>query len=376
MTEDERLAFYEAGAQLAFLVPPAPKSLPSAIQKMKSKTERRRAQDAWNAASRLLLLIKIWTHFLGLGLLRARLTDATEEAIVSRFPGLQALGGVLNRLAQQPKRGEHAAQLQAEFDQAHEMKRGPSAKHLNDDPRNFGAKTIAGLHEEFRRLMRVNTECLRLLEVRSELFQRPGKVLLADLRTLTRLNMDFTRKVPRLRFAEALRTKDCYQVRGRFHQAVQELVEQLEAYPEAVLRRVDNVPPNQGRRTGSRLGLTLGVANQKVAKFLRTHKEARSREIAEKIGCSESQVRSTPAWKAVSDARRRPRLRGKRVLFPEACKKKALEKEEERKQSAKAEETEVEEDQEQSPQQVLDRLIADQERDDREDKRQRRGRPR
>ena len=70
MSEDERLAIFTAGVQTHFDVPPRPKSLLSAIRAIGSKTERLRAENAWNAAHRLRLVIQIWTHFLMLGMLR------------------------------------------------------------------------------------------------------------------------------------------------------------------------------------------------------------------------------------------------------------------------------------------------------------------
>ena len=99
-------------------------------------------------------------------------------------------------LAQGIEWREEVAQVLPTFDQAHEFKRVPTERHQNDDPRDFGARAVQGLVEEFRRLMQGEAKCLRLLEVRQELFQRPWKAIRSDLAKLTCIDMDFTEDAP------------------------------------------------------------------------------------------------------------------------------------------------------------------------------------
>src|SRR5262249_24513375 len=135
---------------------------------------------------------------------------------------------------------------------------------------------------------------------------------------------------------------------GLFLRELDELVQQLETYPSAVLLRPEQVPAKEGRkpRTGQRL--SLEVANKKVTEYLKKNPKAKSREIAQAIGCSEGQVRGTPAWQAGSERRKeeagvtRPRREekglGKRIGLDIAVEKKAVEREKEEKRSEQEEE--------------------------------------
>jgi hypothetical protein len=371
MTGDEQLAIFTAGVQTRFEVPAHPTPVPEVIQEIMSRTERRRAQDAWNAACRLRLLIELWCNFLVLGVLRARLDDATEDAIARCFPELHSLGGVLNMLAQGMEWGEDVAQALPAFDQAHQMKRAPADRHQNDTSRDFGTRTIQGLIAEFRRLMATNAECLHLLEVRKEVFQRPWKVLQADLAKLTCIDADFTGDRPHLDFVKALKSTDFQEVRGRLMRELQELVEQFKTYPEAVLHRPEVASAGKGGPAKSAQGLSLEVANEKVRAYLLRHHDARSREIAQAIGCSEGQVRRTPSWRAVSKRRQGGKSGGKKIGFEIAEERKAEE-------TWKAQE-EAEADREKEPDdkgQQLAELIEEQTQEQRADQRQSRRRKR
>src|SRR5438445_3055532 len=64
LSDHDKLALLTAGVQTGFLVPPRSEFLPKTIRDMTPKTQRRRAQDAWNAACRLKILIEVWARFL------------------------------------------------------------------------------------------------------------------------------------------------------------------------------------------------------------------------------------------------------------------------------------------------------------------------
>jgi hypothetical protein len=245
------------------------------------------------------------------------------------------------------------------------MKRAPTDRRQNDDPRDFGARTIQGLIAEFRRLMATDAEGLHLLEVRKEVFQQPWKVLQADVAKLTCIDMDFSGDRPRLDFAKALKSTDFQQVRGHLMRELQELVEQLESYPEAVLRRPEAAPAKKRGPAKSGQGLSLEVANKKVHDYLLKHREAKSPEIARAIGCSPAQVRTTPAWKEGSGRRQPGKGLGKKIGLDIAMERKAEET-----HKAQQQEEDAREDEKSSDREQLEELIREQEREQEDDKRQ------
>jgi hypothetical protein len=369
MAENEPLLWPVPGAQVGFRVPERPKSLLNAIKAIRSNTERKRAQNAWNTALDLQLLIQLWMHFLCLGMLQQRLNDETEDAIYRYFPQLANLGGVLNRLAQEVQIPVETAQRLCAFDTATNIKRGPTGRHQHDNPKDFDPTVIGQLAETFRILMRTAAERLNLLEVRQEAFQRPRDKLREEVDTLTSLDMDFTGDCPRLDFGKALQDERVLQVRGYLMGELKALIEQLQTHPEVILSRPQQEAAGRARRSG---GMPRAKADEKVRSYLSAHPEASSKEIAQAIGCSESQVRSTPAWKNRPN-QRSPRGRGlgKKMGYDQAIENKSVQDHKEQEdQENSAEDEPGDRDQE------IARLAKEQERDHRADNRRPRRRNR
>ena len=252
MTDEEKLAVFCAGSQTRIDVPARPKALPEAIRNIKPKTEQKRAQTAWVAACRLQLVIKLWLHFLAIGMLRSRLDDATESAIIAWFPELQDMGGVLNTLAEAVEWKAEVAQELPAFDELLGIKREPTARHQDDDPKRFGPRTIKNLLETFLRLMHTNADCLCLLDLNKDEFRRPWPELRADLTKLVWIDMEVNPgEPPHLDFGNALSNLEFHRIRSRLLRALRELVEQLVTYPEAVLRRPNHEPQASGVWPGS-----------------------------------------------------------------------------------------------------------------------------
>ena len=370
MSGDEQLTILAAGVQARFEIPPRPQSAPQAIQAITTRTQKRRAKNAWNAACQLRLLIRLWAHFLVLGMLRSRLDDTTEEAIIRWFPELAAVGGVLNMLAQNVQWKPEVAQALPAFDHAHRMTRHPTERHREDRPQQFGARVVQQLVAAFRRLMATEAECLHQLEVNKDLFQQPWKLLRADVERLTCIDMDFTGDVPFLDFPKALRSEEFQRVRGRFTRELDELIRQLEAYPEAALERPSQQPTVGKRTARSRSNITAAEANQKVREYLTKRHEATSVEMAEAFGCSEAMVRSTPAWKLFSARRRKEKKGlGRQVHLDKALEDKAEEKHRAAKLEDHSEEEAPQGETQPSRKEQLKELIDQQERDRRADRR-------
>jgi RNA polymerase sigma factor (sigma-70 family) len=218
-----------------------------------------------------------------------------------------------------------ATQALAAFDRAHEIKRGPTQRHQDDPPEAFGGRAICSLVETFRRLMQTDAECLCSLEVSSDVFRKQPRELRSLIAKLTCLDMDLCPERPRLGFEKLLANAEFQRAHGLLKSALQALVQQLETYPAAVMRRPEPEPTREGQSAHRRSGLSRQEANRRVQAELEKKPNAKSADIARTIGCSEGCVRGTPAWKQRPGWRSRGKPLGAKVGLDIADERKAEE---------------------------------------------------
>lgn len=299
-----------AGAQANFDLSPSLPGPPNVLRELPTKVEQRRAKDLWKAAHRLKVLVELWARFTMMGLLRLRLEDSTEAAIVSWFPELSHFGVVLDALATPAVlEPEEVARL-AEFDQEHQIRRGPTARHQTDDRRQI-CRTVQPLLESFRNMMLTEADCLHRLEANQGFFRRSWGDIKSDIERLTGLSVDWTENIPILDFGELLSRKSFREVRARLSRELNEMLAQLEQYPQTILCTTSGGnTPSTGPRPRRRQ-LTKTEADRLVMDYLSKHPDATSEAIAKQFGCSGGLVRGTNAWKLAQHAKRRKATRQK-----------------------------------------------------------------
>ena len=316
LTPAEQGALLCAGVQWPLQVPEL-KKIPTTISSIKPKTEYQRAKNAWNAACRLDAVLTLWSKFLGLVLIRARLDAPSEERLCPSeqrkcpFPGLQDLGGVLNALAAQVTWEPDVAPLLPHFDARVKIVREPTERHRGEDVRPFLGRLLQGLIEGFRKLLRTDAHCLHLLGVNVPTFRRPAAEIASDIAKVTCVDLDFTGEAERIDAAKTLKSDVFREACGRLRRGACDLMQQLENYPEAVLARQEQSSTSSPKRTRSKPGMTLKEANVKVRDYLTANPKATREQVAKALGCSAGQVSRTEAWKKEAERRgkRKPALK-------------------------------------------------------------------
>jgi hypothetical protein len=285
-----------AGSQVGIRPPLAILPAPAVIGGLPTKVEQRRGRDVWRATQRLAQLVKLWVWFVGCGRFAWRPDEATENSVDALFPDLAGLGEVLNLFAGQIMLPPELAAAAAEFDPAFGIKRGPTQRHENDSPA-AARRAVLPLLESFRWLLLTEAEALFRLGVNHDFFLRPWADVRADVLRLTALSCDLGESLPVLDFSGLVSSSQFQRVGSWLTEDLRELTEQLRNYPEAVLSSPSGGDSRSAQNKRKRTSITRGEANIKVREYLTENKGGNSKTIAQKIGCADSLVRMTPAWK-------------------------------------------------------------------------------
>ena len=174
--------------------------------------------------------------------------------------------------------------------------RAPTERHREDQLQD-SCRAVQPLLNKFRRLMIVEADSLFRQQINCEYFSRPWQDIRTEIEQFTGLSGDWTATPPQLHFGEMFTRREFLHVASRISRDMQELLDQLEQYPEGVLAR-----PVAAQLTGQaprrpKQGLGKDEANIAVREFLAKDPDATSRKIAQQIGCSQGLVRGTFAWK-------------------------------------------------------------------------------
>src|SRR6266404_1604971 len=352
-----------SGAQGSWKIPKRPEPIPEAIRQLPAKVEQRRGRDVWRAAQRLQVAAFAWAHFLSFGAEKARLDDPTEAVLIAWFPELENIGRVLNLWADEVTWPEKLADRIRENDPLANIKRSPTDRHKVDDVRE-SCRAVQPLLDSFRGVLIAEADCLCRHEINSKHFGRPWDEIRSEIQQFTSSSGDWTGKVPQLLFKKMIAAPAFGQVYSRLMCELEELLNQLRQYPEAVLSRpamiqpASATPPRSGRR------MTKKEAESHVKDHLSREPNATSNTIALAIGCSDGLVRGTDTWKNRPSGRERrteKRTLGKEIGFDMAVESLCNEeyKTKEREQQQDDEETGSLTKEEQ-----IKRLSAEQEQDD------------
>ena len=125
MFPSESVTYPFSGFQGRWPIPQEPAPTPEAVRQLSTKVEQRRGKDIWRATQRLKVAGFVWTRFVLFGLLRHRLDDFTEDAVVKWFPQLADIGRILNLWADEATWPPPVLDHLAEFENVQQSKPSP-----------------------------------------------------------------------------------------------------------------------------------------------------------------------------------------------------------------------------------------------------------
>jgi hypothetical protein len=238
-----------AGSQASFEVPEMPPP-PKAIQSLKDKRLRQRAEDAWKSVFLLQEVIKLWWEFLKYGHQGWRLCPEVEERIIQLFPSLKDLGAVIEAFAVDAKLSTHAKAKQRKVDKIYKIRRSPT-RHLDQAAKKrYRGTGLNELIQAFRNTITTHAQCLNAAGIKSPIFEQPSDAIAAELAKITRVDLNLGGEVPPLDFRKKLRDWDGHTAAGKVRRELDRLRNLLDESPALVLSDAPKFSPADA--TGSR----------------------------------------------------------------------------------------------------------------------------
>lgn len=178
--------------------------LPSSFRSLPNKVVKARAGDAWRAAERFQCLIHLWSHFLALGMLRARLDPELARQIRERFPELVDIDRLLEAVASTVQIPEEMKAELAAFDREHGLRRERSNAEGSSKTIKLRAQDFESLRRAVGKLLETEATCLQRLDVNVELFRRPWQVLRQEIQGFIGIDENWASEPPKIGFGLAL----------------------------------------------------------------------------------------------------------------------------------------------------------------------------